>query len=80
LLFLINVYAVAGIAVMVQMGRVKAFSDIGGRHIARLTNDEAIRNRVKRVTVPAPKFLIRSYGDSALNYLHRMNPFGDGAR
>ncbi|MGY4499392.1 putative nucleotide-binding protein [Bradyrhizobium sp. GM24.11] len=30
--------------VMVQVGRVKSFSDIGGRHMVRLTNDEASRN------------------------------------
>lgn len=30
--------------VMVQVGKVKAFSDIGGRHMVRLTNDQASRN------------------------------------
>ena len=30
--------------IMVQVGRVKQFSDIGGRHMVRLTNDEASRN------------------------------------
>ena len=30
--------------VMVQVGKVKPFSDIGGRHMARLTNDQASRN------------------------------------
>jgi predicted nucleotide-binding protein len=30
--------------VMVQVGKVKAFSDIGGRHMVRLSNDEASRN------------------------------------
>jgi predicted nucleotide-binding protein len=30
--------------VMVQVGKVKSFSDIGGRHMVRLTNDQASRN------------------------------------
>jgi predicted nucleotide-binding protein len=30
--------------VMVQIGRVKAFSDIGGRHMVRLTDDKPSRN------------------------------------
>jgi hypothetical protein len=30
--------------VLVQVGRVKAFSDVGGRHIARLTDDTESRN------------------------------------
>lgn len=30
--------------VMVQVGKVKAFSDIGGRHMVRLTDDQASRN------------------------------------
>ncbi|WP_291695983.1 nucleotide-binding protein [Bradyrhizobium sp.] len=30
--------------VMVQVGQVKSFSDIGGRHMVRLTNDQASRN------------------------------------
>jgi len=30
--------------IMVQVGRVKQFSDIGGRHMVRLTNDQASRN------------------------------------
>jgi hypothetical protein len=29
---------------MVQIGRVKAFSDIGGRHMVRLTDDKPSRN------------------------------------
>ena len=30
--------------VMVQVGRAKSFSDIGGRHMVKLTNDQASRN------------------------------------
>ena len=30
--------------IMVQVGKVKSFSDIGGRHMVRLTNDQASRN------------------------------------
>lgn len=30
--------------IMVQVGNVKAFSDIGGRHMVRLSNDQASRN------------------------------------
>jgi hypothetical protein len=29
---------------MVQVGKVKSFSDIGGRHMVRLTNDQSSRN------------------------------------
>ena len=30
--------------IMVQVGKVKSFSDIGGRHMVRLTNDQASRD------------------------------------
>ena len=30
--------------IVVSVGKVKSFSDIGGRHMVRLTNDQASRN------------------------------------